>query len=141
MSSRVIEVRTVLQVPRDSKGRSATTFCTFRYDPADPLAVQMVFPDDDGGPVVWEFARDLLIDGMEGPVGDAKVRVWPNSGPTVSVRLSTPPLGEAVMVIPADLLGHFLAKTLVTVPRGREVEVTEPAVDEFLARLLLGGTR
>lgn len=112
-----------------------------RYDPTDPYAVQVCFhtgpADADGGDVVeWTFARQLLTDGVAGPVGEGDVQVWPSSSaglPVVCLALSSPS-GKALFEIPLPHLVDFLGRTYAAVPTGEEG--THVDVDAELALLL-----
>ena len=48
------------------------------YCSSDPYAVSASF-GTTAGEIVWTFGRDLLRDGLGGPVGIGDVRVWPAS--------------------------------------------------------------
>lgn len=51
----------------------------FRYDPADPYAVQATFHTEaEPQTVTWTFARELLATGLDQPAGLGDVQVWPS---------------------------------------------------------------
>lgn len=113
---------------------------SFRYVPADPYAVHLLFhADSAGGEMVnWAFARDLLVTGLEEPAGVGDVRVWPwvtPRGDFVALALSTPD-GDALFEVPRSMLVRFLRRTYVVVPRGKEAEHLD--VDTAVNRLLAG---
>lgn len=112
---------------------------TFRYDPADPYAVDLLFhassADDDE--VSWTLARDLLVAGMDEAAGIGDVRVWPwvtPRGDFIALALSNPAEGTALFEMPRAMLARFLRRTYVVVPRGREAEHLD--VDSVVKRLL-----
>jgi hypothetical protein len=111
-----------------------------RYDASDPYAVSVAFhtgPADGSGDVVeWTFARQLLTDGVSGPVGEGDVQVWPSSSggaPVVCLALSSPS-GKALFEIPLPALVDFLGSTYAAVPTGGESAHVD--VDAELALLL-----
>ncbi|NGO68310.1 SsgA family sporulation/cell division regulator [Streptomyces boncukensis] len=109
---------------------------TLHYDPADPLAVRILFPSDislDGGDVAWTFSRDLLDAGLRGPAGEGDVHVWPCGLEQTVIELHA---GEGVAVLEfrsADLWG-FLRCAYDAVPVGREDAHLD--LEEALAALL-----
>lgn len=120
---------------RTNDGNETLVEVTWVYDARDPLAVSAVFTTSGGSPVVWTFARDLLVDGLEGPVGEGDVQVWPASDDDVAlvcVALASPS-GEAVVGFDAAEVEEFCRASLVRVPRGSEV-VT--GLDELISALL-----
>ena len=64
-----------------------------------PWAVRVGFHTggEGDGVVEWLFARQLLTDGVTGPVGEGDVRVWPSvHGPSRVMHLAmTSPSGSA----------------------------------------------
>lgn len=112
-----------------------------RYDPSDPYAVLVSFhtgpADGEGGDVVeWTFARQLLTDGVTGPVGEGDVQVWPStsSGAAVVCLALSSPSGKALFEIPLPHLVDFLGRTYAAVPTGEESAHVD--VDAELALLL-----
>ncbi len=112
-----------------------------RYDVSDPYAVLVSFHTGpaagEGGDVVeWTFARQLLTDGVAGPVGEGDVQVWPSTGGGASVvclSLSSPS-GRALFEVPLGSLVEFLGRTYQAVPTGGESDHVD--VDAELALLL-----
>lgn len=51
----------------------------FVYRMSDPYVVTLEFPSAsaDLPPVVWEFSRELLWEGIRRPTGLRNVRIWP----------------------------------------------------------------
>jgi hypothetical protein len=93
---------------------------TLLYDPsADPYLVTATF-HPEGGPVVWEFGRDLLADGLDGHAGIGEVRLWPSVRPGfVALALSSPD-GDALFQVPRSAVARFVRRSGDLVPIGRE---------------------
>ena len=111
-----------------------------RYDTVDPFAVEAVFRSPLGDDVPWVFARELLMLGLDGPVGEGDVRIWPTQhrGRDV-VRLSlTSPDGAALLEAPAADLLDFLNLTFRICPWGHESEHLD--LDHILDALLRGSS-
>jgi hypothetical protein len=107
-----------------------------RYDSADPYAVQATFRTGGQG-VEWVFARELVAAGVNRPVGQGDVRMWPGAGPddddVVYLALSSPD-GRALLEAPGYLLRDFVARTALVVPPGEESRYLD--IDSTLAALL-----
>ncbi|HSX05793.1 MAG TPA: SsgA family sporulation/cell division regulator [Candidatus Saccharimonadales bacterium] len=113
---------------------------TFRYDPNDPYAVEIVFDENSSGgnPISWKLARDLLVTALNEPAGLGDVRLWPlnSSGDeTIALALSSPE-GRALFGIPRHRLVYFLRRSFGVVPRGREGDYLD--IDTTVTRLLNG---
>jgi hypothetical protein len=82
------------------------------------------------------FARQLLTEGVAGPVGEGDVRVWPelHSGERVVNLAMASPSGSALFEIDRDELVEFLQQTYLAVPTGSEDTVVD--LDAELAQLL-----
>jgi hypothetical protein len=110
-----------------------------RYDAADPYAVHVSFhTGPDGETVEWSFARQLLTDGVSGPVGEGDVRVWPTTiagRPAVCLALSSPS-GQAMFEVGQAELVEFLTRSYAAVPTGSESDFVD--LDAELALLLWG---
>ena len=108
------------------------------YDASDPWAVRVGFHTGGDGIVEWLFARQLLTDGVAGPVGEGDVRVWPSvRGPRRLLNLAmASPSGSALFEIDRDQLVEFLQQTYVSVPTGSEEDVVD--LDAEVVRLLDG---
>ena len=108
-----------------------------RYDPADPYAVAVVFLMA-GHEVTWVFARDLLIRGVQGPVGDGDVVVFPSldddGSLVVGLELSSPQ-GRALVEAKAHDVVEFLARTRLEVWPGTEGDYLK--LDEEIAAILV----
>ena len=119
----------------------AAVWTELRYDTRKPFELTMVFVDR-GNVAIWLFARDLLVDGLTGPVGvgDVKVHPTPDGGLVVSLtgddagnagnRLSTD------MHFPAWPVQRFVEHCLALVPIG--AEEPDADLDGELAALLGG---
>lgn len=108
------------------------------YDAADPYAVTMRL-DASGGPVVWTFARELLLEGRYTPTGDGDVQVWPclsSCGEAVVIIELSSPSGLAVLQAPLRRVQDFLARTLEVLPHGSES--AHLALDDVIEQLLAG---
>lgn len=95
----------------------------FRWDPEDPLAVQMLFLDENGEIVEWEVSRELLNGGALSPVrygyGDVRMRFEGfETGRTIMCLM--PPKGHACLTVSTDNLLAFLNLTKMVVPLGTE---------------------
>ena len=138
MAPRPLSVTTELQLRLVVPGSASLPVrAGLRYDARDPYAVQVGFytgPDSDV--VEWTFARQLLTDGVAGPVGEGDVQVWPSTSggtPVVCLALSSPS-GKALFEVPLTELVDFLGETYVAVPTGSESQYVD--VDAELALLL-----
>ena len=106
----------------DANGGATPLDVELRYDSQDPFAVMALFRT--GAAVVrWVFSRDLLAQGLYGPIGDGDVHVWPCLDPAgravVIVELSSPD-GEALLQASSAEVSDFLARTEVVVAAGQE---------------------
>lgn len=135
----IVEVETSLRLVAPD-ATALPVRVSFRYDPADPYAVQLLFHAESPGgePIEWAFARDLLVAGMDEPAGLGDVRVWPWATPRgdfIALALSTPD-GSSLFEVPRSMLVRFLRRTYAVVARGREFEHLD--VDTAVDRLLAG---
>jgi hypothetical protein len=107
-----------LVVP-EHDGVPLTASLCYRGD--DPYAIRVAFHAGLDDPVEWIFARDLLAAGLQTPVGEGDVRVWP--GPrgldTLNISLSSP-FGQAHFEASLSALSGFLRLTFEVVPLGQE---------------------
>jgi hypothetical protein len=108
-----------------------------RYDASNPYAVTATF-DDNGIPVSWIFARDLLRLGLYEPVGAGDVHIRPDlddSGhAAVLVELRSPG-GVALALLPAREVGSFVDGAIEVVRPGAESRHLD--IDAGLRELLL----
>ncbi len=113
----------------------------------DPIDVELVWQTGDPWavearfwcgpvPVVWLLGRDLLFDGLAGPIGDGDVRVSPvENSDRVELRLSTP-WGHAVIELDNHEVFEFLTCTYDAIPPGEEL--LRVPIDAELAELMNG---
>ncbi|MFG2223079.1 SsgA family sporulation/cell division regulator [Streptomyces sp. NPDC048644] len=126
-----VQARLIASEPRSQQIPTA-----LRYDPADPYAVRVVFPPQaslDGAEVAWTFARELLTEGLRGPVGVGDVHFWPCGPRTVMAEFHTVE-GVAMVQFEARDLRCFLSMAYGLVARGDEARHLD--VDGDLAALL-----
>ncbi|CAA9326350.1 MAG: Sporulation and cell division protein SsgA [uncultured Nocardioidaceae bacterium] len=112
--------RHLVMTPVLAGGNARPIPATLSYDPADPLAVTVVFHEATGE-VCWTFGRDLLIDGLRRPVGEGDVHVAParDGGGGIALTLVSPDCQVTLEASRTDL-SAFLSATTARVPRGRE---------------------
>lgn len=144
--SRTATVRTELELRLlVAGGPPLPVRADLRYETDDPWAVRVAFHIGDGASrageavVEWIFARQLLVDGFTGPVGDGDVRVWPayaNADFVINLAMASPS-GSAVFEIDREPLVQFLHQTYLAVPTGSEEHVID--LDSELTLLLLQG--
>ncbi|GAA2102335.1 SsgA family sporulation/cell division regulator [Kitasatospora saccharophila] len=106
-----------------------------RYHRADPYAVHLDCHVDLEEPITWLFARELLVDGLEGwaGVGDVTIRRSAADGDLLAIALSTP--GQtAVLRTPAEPVRGFLELTHRLVPLGSEHRLLD--TEGLLRRML-----
>ncbi len=120
-------------------GPSLPVLASLCYAADDPWAVRVTFHtggSDSDDVVEWMFARQLLTDGIRGPVGEGDVRVWPAMrGFDRIVHLAmASPSGSALFEIDRNGLVQFLQQTYLLVPTGAEESVVD--LDAELALLL-----
>jgi sporulation and cell division protein SsgA len=128
---RELELKLVL-----SPERSVLVPALLAYRTDDPYAVHIAFHINSEQPVNWTFARELLVEGVFRPCGQADVRVWPakTDGRSVVVMALASPDGEALLEAPAAQVSAWLERTLRVVPPGSETEQLriDDALDRFL---------
>ncbi|MFD3942021.1 SsgA family sporulation/cell division regulator [Streptomyces sp. NPDC058579] len=128
-----VQARLVASAPR-----METVPATLRYDREDPFAVSMAFPPPatlEGVEVSWAFARELLVQGIDGPAGLGDVRVRPYGYDRTVVEFHAPE-GVAVVHVRTSELRHFIQRSQHLVPAGREHQYLD--WDGDLAQLLDG---
>jgi hypothetical protein len=117
------------------------------YDAADPFAVRVAFGDvsDEDGAVAadeagisWLLSRELLQAGLQRPVGDGDVRLWPAHAASDAMFLHLrAPSGEALFEVSRATVAGFLRQTEAMVPSGTEVALLD--LDHELDALLSNG--
>ncbi|PRX45362.1 sporulation and cell division protein SsgA [Prauserella shujinwangii] len=92
------------------------------YVTCEPYTVGLSFRVEPGEWVEWEFARDLLVVGLEQPTGIGDVRVRPDlslDDDTLLLELESPDGYAVVELRHSDVL-RFVGATLELVPPGTE---------------------
>jgi hypothetical protein len=110
---------------------------TFGYDPKDPYAAHVRFWTEPE-PVIWSFARELLLTGLDQLAGIGDVQLWPSPGTgldaqAVALSFSSPD-GPMRFEVRRRVLLTFLRRSYALVPRGQENHHQD--IDAALARLL-----
>jgi len=123
------EVELQLVVPGDA---SLPVPARLAYDARDPYAVRATFLAGDDA-VEWVFARDLLASGVDRPVGEGDVHVWPRGAHIVLIALTSPD-GRAVLAAPSSEVAGFVDRTYELVAAGDESRHVD--VETAIARLL-----
>ncbi|PWI13411.1 SsgA family sporulation/cell division regulator [Streptomyces sp. Act143] len=109
------------------------------YEASDPFAVTAVFSHDGRVLARWRLDREMLAEGLRGPVGAGDVRLRPVSS-EMGQELRMEFLGDsradggrhhAVVFAWAPAVTAFLRRTRELVPPGSE----RTGVDAFLAEL------
>ncbi len=118
----------------------------FLYDPADPYAVTLDITGHarratswDGNPVVWTFARSLLVRGLTGGRAGESDVVIDRNGPWLDIALSSPD-GSETLRFPAAAVHRFVVRTEGLVLVGDEARHQADALDDAIAQIL-GGVR
>lgn len=119
---------------------SVPVIAEFVYDPADPLAVEIIFDWEDGdGPqvVVWTVSRELLLRGVVSRTpyggGDVRMRYEGEETNRVIICLRNPS-GHADVGLNQEQMVHFLNLTTDVVRFGDEC--LTGAIDEALKEIL-----
>ena len=101
--------------------RAIAVPATLSYTRDAPYAVTAAFHTAEGD-VTWIFGRDLLCQGLEAPVGEGDVAVWPSDvGDQEALCLSlSSPTGSALLEADIAAVEAFLDLTYVLVPAGTE---------------------
>ncbi|WMX44164.1 SsgA family sporulation/cell division regulator [Streptomyces roseicoloratus] len=126
-----VQARLVASAPR-----AESVAATLRYDRQDPYAVSMAFPPPatlEGVEVSWAFARELLVQGVDGPAGVGDVRLRPYGYDRTVVEFHAPE-GVAMVHVRTSELRSFLERSQHLVPHGREHQYVD--WDQDLAHLL-----
>ena len=112
------------------------------YRPTDPYAVEAAFSaGSPGDEVVWSFARDQLLEGLQRHTGDGDVSMWSSQGADsryevrrIFIQLA-PPQGTALLSASHGHMKQYLERTLVLVAAGTEHERFKNAWDRFESQL------
>ncbi|MEU5609728.1 SsgA family sporulation/cell division regulator [Streptomyces sparsogenes] len=113
----VLHARLKMTVHQEEGDEGETLLARLTYQLTDPYAVEVAFyPDGPGDPVVWTFARDLLIEGLDHSAGEGDVIVWSSLEKTTDserrtfIRLSSPE-GTALLSLSHSQLREYLHRT------------------------------
>ncbi|WP_110205679.1 SsgA family sporulation/cell division regulator [Nocardioides daejeonensis] len=130
-----IRQRITMRCVRDA-GAGAMLPVVLGYEARDPYAVSLSFGTMTGD-IVWTFGRDLLREGLGGPVGIGDVRIWPGvdllGRPCLMVEFRSPD-GELLVETPSEPVRDFLERTFEVVPTGAESQSLD--VDAIIDQLL-----
>src|SRR6478609_7860598 len=110
-----------------SAPRMETLPATLHYDRKDPFAVRMAFPAPatlEGTEVSWEFSRELLATGIEGPAGVGDVRIRPFGYDRTVLEFHAAE-GIAMVHVRTTELRRFLRRAQELVPMGDEYRYLE----------------
>ena len=110
---------------------NARVVAALDYTTRDPYAVRATFTRACHSPVVWVFARELLLVGVARHAGAGDVQVYP-SGDDVILELNSPE-GSARLAASSADLRRFGAQMLAVVAPGDESAFID--VDAELAAL------
>lgn len=115
---------------------------TLQYNPADPMAVEMICHNvtgtqDEDGDVVWLFALSLLSEGSCSSeyVGVADVKIK-KSDRVVLITLENQD-GKAVIALPDVRVSEFLDRVASIIPDQKQIS---DMLDESLAKILEDGS-
>ncbi|MER7361981.1 SsgA family sporulation/cell division regulator [Nonomuraea wenchangensis] len=113
-----------------------TRTSTFRYRTWEPFSVTITLPLDEGA-VEFEFARDLLIDGVEEAVGEGWIEVLPHyvDPDLVTLRMFAAGRWHEFYARRDDVDG-FIDATCELVPLSRAADRLD--LDALIHRLLAG---
>ncbi|MER7568287.1 SsgA family sporulation/cell division regulator [Streptomyces sp. NPDC097941] len=131
-----------MTVHQKKRAREAEVPVLVTYRSGDPYAIEAIFyRGEPGDEVVWSFARDLLIDGLQHSGGEGDVTVWtPPDPPTRHVQRRTfiqlsSPEGTALLSAPHAQLKRFVDRTLLLVAAGSEHQRFGSALDRLESEL------
>lgn len=132
---RGVLMQTTASLLKDDR-RCARVAVTFSYTADDPWAISMDILTDTVL-VPWTFARDLLADGLNGPVGEGDVRVRP-AELALRIGLSSPS-GASTLEFDRAKVERLVEQTELLVPLGAESDHVD--WDYALSTLAHGGER
>jgi len=130
--TRTVQAQLVNQAPAPLRPLAAA----LRYETADPLAVEFVFPPEvslDGAEVTWAFSRELLTEGLRGSAGEGDIHVRPCGQQRTVIEFYAE--GDvAVLEFRTAELALFLQYTYDMVPAGSEMALLD--LEQGLTELL-----
>lgn len=122
----------------DAAGHDRRPYCcTLIFEKRDPFAVRLLVPNHSTGRVAEiVFARGLLIDGADQPVGDGAVRVEPHIVDSSYSTLTLPVTRDGTEFYTKRApLDTFVADSCALVPSGRERPRVNAEMDRWLAKV------
>jgi len=125
----------VVLEPLEKAGGEA--FVRLEYRPAQPLIATMVF----NGQATWDFARDLLRDGLLIAVGTGDVSVSPHTLRDWLLLRRNTEEGSMLFRIKRAPVERWVRRVYSLVPSdgARETQTLEAAVDQLIANCLRTG--
>lgn len=116
-------------------GQPAPVVTRWSYSADDPLAVTLAVRTRHDRWVEWLVARDLVVEGLDGPAGIGDIRISPQhvqGYDVVEIEIRSTD-GRAVLEVDRDLLRHFVEASLEVVALGDET--TRMDVDGVIAKI------
>ncbi|CAI7974618.1 SsgA family sporulation/cell division regulator [Frankia sp. Hr75.2] len=112
-------------------GKRVPVLVTVRFDPLDPVAITLRTRVPDQRVLAWTFARELLAEGDERPVGEGTIRIAPvlrERRRLLIVDLPSPG-GPVTVELPASRVADFVRRTYERVPASAESTVLDLDLD------------
>jgi hypothetical protein len=116
-------------------GQPTPIVTRWSYQVGDPYAVTLAVRVEHNHWIEWLLARELLVEAMDGPVGEGDVRMRPRIAlgyDVVEIEIRSTD-GRAVLEVDHDLLRRFVDSTTELVPMGTEGDHVD--LDEEIARI------
>lgn len=116
-------------------GQPAPVVTRWTYSADDPFAVTLAVRTRHDRWVEWLVARDLVVEGLDGPAGIGDIRMSPQhvqGYDVVEIEIRSTD-GRAVLEVDRDLLRHFVEASLEVVALGDEA--TRMDVDGAIAKI------
>jgi hypothetical protein len=116
-------------------GQPAPVVTRWTYSADDPFAVTLAVRTRHDRWVEWLVARDLVVEGLEGPAGIGDIRMSPQhvqGYDVVEIEIRSTD-GRAVLEVDRDLLRHFVEASVEVVALGDEAARMD--VDRAIAKI------
>lgn len=116
-------------------GQPAPVVTRWTYSAEDPFAVTLAVRTRHDRWVEWLVARDLVVEGLDGPAGIGDIRMSPQhvqGYDVVEIEIRSTD-GRAVLEVDRDLLRHFVEASIEVVALGDEA--TRMDVDGAIAKI------
>lgn len=116
-------------------GQPTPIVTRWSYQVGDPYAVTLAVRVEHNHWIEWLLARELLVEAMDGPVGEGDIRMTPRIAlgyDIVEIEIRSTD-GRAVLEVDHDLLRRFVDSTTELVPMGTENDHVD--LDEEIARI------